>query len=59
VYFADLSGDGYAEVIRKDASGTLFAYYHNGINGDLTVRWGGPVQIGSGRNDPDSALYFA
>ncbi|MBO3742684.1 FG-GAP repeat domain-containing protein [Actinoplanes flavus] len=57
VYFADLSGDGYAEVIRKE-NGNVFAYYNNGINGDLTVRWGEPVQIGTGWNDPDSALYF-
>ncbi|MEU8609843.1 VCBS repeat-containing protein [Actinoplanes sp. NPDC048791] len=58
VYFADLSGDGFAEVIRK-SDGKLFAYYNNGINGDLTVRWGDPVQIGSGWTGADSAVYFA
>ncbi|WP_433720660.1 hypothetical protein ACQP2Y_36340 [Actinoplanes sp. CA-051413] len=58
VYFADISGDGFAEVIRKD-DGKLFAYYNNGINGDLTVRWGNPVEIGSGWTGADSAVYFA
>ena len=58
VYFADISGDGFAEVIRKN-DGKLFAYYNNGINSDLTVRWGDPVQIGTGWTDADSAVYFA
>ncbi|MEU8233641.1 VCBS repeat-containing protein [Actinoplanes sp. NPDC048967] len=58
VYFADISGDGYSEVIRKE-DGKLFAYYNNGINSDLTVRWGSPVQIGAGWTGADSAVYFA
>ncbi|MEV0902389.1 VCBS repeat-containing protein, partial [Actinoplanes sp. NPDC049802] len=59
VYFADISGDGHAEVIRKDTNGDLFAYYNNGINSDLTVRWGNPVRIGNGWNDANNAVYFA
>jgi hypothetical protein len=58
VYFAGISGESFAEVIRKD-NGTLSAYYNNGINGDLTVRWGNPVEIGSGWIGADSAVYFA
>ena len=57
VQFADISGDGYAEAIRKD-DGALYVYYNNGINGDLTVKWGDPVQVDSGLTVPDTSVYF-
>jgi hypothetical protein len=57
VHFADISGDGYAEAIRKE-DGTLFVYYNNGINGDMTVRWGDPVEVESGLTAADTAVYF-
>jgi hypothetical protein len=59
VYFADISGDGYAEAIRKDADGALFAYYNNGVHGNGSVIWGGPVRIGGGWTGADNAVQFA
>ncbi|MEV0902390.1 hypothetical protein [Actinoplanes sp. NPDC049802] len=57
IQFADISGDGYAEALRKDG-GKLFAYYNNGINSDMTVRWNGPIEIDSGLTVPDTSVYF-
>ncbi|AUG76854.1 hypothetical protein CFP65_1989 [Kitasatospora sp. MMS16-BH015] len=54
IRFADLNGDGKAEVISIDADGTLRAFRDiDGIN----ANWVGAVQIGSGWNTPARTLF--
>ncbi|MER8233237.1 hypothetical protein [Streptomyces sp. NPDC094049] len=59
VYFADLSGDGRAELISKE-NGLLYSFANNGYNSNGTVNWGSKTQIGGGWGGvPNSAVYFA
>ncbi len=58
VYFADLTGEGRADIVHK-ANGYLSAYYNGGINGDKTVAWYGNVAITPDWSAyPDSSIYI-
>ena len=62
IYFTDISGDGYADIVSKHTDGTLGAYYNGGVTAGMGINWvyvAGGYGIGSGWYMPDSALYFA
>ncbi|MCF2533946.1 FG-GAP repeat domain-containing protein [Yinghuangia soli] len=58
VYFADLDGNGWSEVISKE-NGGLFSFKNNGVNANGTVNWGTKTQVGWGWNGANSSVYFA
>lgn len=62
LFFADLTGEGRADIIGKD-TGELRAFYNNGITPTKGIYWdyapGGYVISGGGWNAfPDSSVYM-
>ena len=58
VYFADLSGDGFSELIKKE-NGVLSGYTNWGYRADEKVNWDGPHTIGTGWSVGNEAVKFA
>lgn len=63
LYFTDLTGDHYADIISKHADGVLGAYYNNGLTPQKGIYWDynfstGGYEVGWGWTMPDDAVYF-
>ena len=62
LYFADLNGDGRADIVKKTSDNQLQAYYNNGLTPDKGIYWDHPgaggYVIGLGWDIPNNALYF-
>ncbi|MBO3747385.1 hypothetical protein J5X84_15010 [Streptosporangiaceae bacterium NEAU-GS5] len=64
VYFADLNGDGRADIVKKRTDGVLTAFYNGGLTASKGISWdqlatdGYPIGNGWG-GDADSAVYFS
>ncbi|MBO3747386.1 VCBS repeat-containing protein [Streptosporangiaceae bacterium NEAU-GS5] len=64
VYFADLNGDGRADIVKKRTDGVLTAFYNGGLTASKGISWdqlatdGYPIGNGWG-GDANSAVYFA